>query len=680
MEMKKKSVISFLLILSFLTALVPSAFAADNRHEIRGSYTYFPTLGILGVLDNQTETFTYCDDWFLGNGYDITKDLALISLNFTQASFGKAFVPEDRGYENQKEFLTKCGFEGYDCNYYFKNQSEFDSMAVGCAHKKLSDGSTLLAVGTRGHNYLKEWAGNVNGGTEGDWKGFRLCADQILDFTKQYIADQKITGEIRIWMVGYSRSAISVNLAAGDLDRGYDLGDVTLPRENMFVYVFESPEGSSATDCHDRIFNNIHNFYNPADIVGYVPMDFWGMDHFGEDILLPAAHTDPDYAARRDVMFRELATIPLGPLYLIDTFQMLSLDPARNVPAGPDKITQVEYYDMLVEMLKKVVPTRADFQPYMADIEELLGTILGNSGPEWGQALQTLGRDLAANAVPIVQAGLAGEEPLLDALGNVFFNSLKSSGIAGYTLDEVKALLRNMIPLVVKLIRTDADIVLTLLGNIVTILNAHFTEIELAWLRTLPEEYLTGQQKGGPETESFVAPFRDVKSTAWYAGAVRDAYQKGLMTGIRSDRFDPQGTATRAMIVQILYARAGKPAGAAASGFTDIPSGAWYEDAVNWARAEGVAGGYPDRSFRPEEPVTREQLITILKADGGRNDARRGDLKGFADREEISGWALDAVGWGVAAGLIAGRDGNRIAPKAVATRAEVAQIMTNYTK
>ena len=163
MEMKKKSVISFLLILSFLTALVPSAFAADNRHEIRGSYTYFPTLGILGVLDNQTETFTYCDDWFLGNGYDITKDLALISLNFTQASFGKAFVPEDRGYENQKEFLTKCGFEGYDCNYYFKNQSEFDSMAVGCAHKKLSDGSTLLAVGTRGHNYLKEWAGKLPG-------------------------------------------------------------------------------------------------------------------------------------------------------------------------------------------------------------------------------------------------------------------------------------------------------------------------------------------------------------------------------------------------------------------------------------------------------------------------------------------------------------------------------------
>ena len=78
--------------------------------------------------------------------------------------------------------------------------------------------------------------------------------------------------------------------------------------------------------------------------------------------------------------------------------------------------------------------------------------------------------------------------------------------------------------------------------------------------------------------------------------------------------------------------------------------------------------------------MTREQLITILKSDGGRNDARRGDLKGFADREEISGWALDAVGWGVAAGLIAGRDGNRIAPKAVATRAEVAQIMTNYTK
>ena len=106
--------------------------------------------------------------------------------------------------------------------------------------------------------------------------------------------------------------------------------------------------------------------------------------------------------------------------------------------------------------------------------------------------------------------------------------------------------------------------------------------------------------------------FEDVEKTAWYAGAVDYVCENGLMTGVGGDCFAPNRTATRAEVVTILYRLAGAPAVSGSTGYTDVRPGMWYADAVIWAGARGIVNGYEDRSFRPNDAVTREQLAALL--------------------------------------------------------------------
>lgn len=674
--MKNKKWLSILLCLALVVSLAPAVFAADSN-EITGTYTYCPSMGILGV-PNQTGTFVYSDDYFSGNGYNVTKDLSIISMNFTQASFGKQGVDDANQSDNQQEFLEKCGFTNYDCNKWFKSASTYDSLAVGGASKKLADGTTLLAIGARGHNYFKEWAGDVRGGTSGNWEGFQLAADEILEFTKSYIANHKISGNVKLWMIGYSRSAIAANIAAGEIDDGYNLG-ISIPRENMYVYCYEPPEGVADPNCRDAKYNNIHNILNPADAVPHIPLTAWGLDRYGEDLYVPGAHTDANYASLRDNMLVELNKVPLGQPYMIDLFQMVSLDPSKMALAGDNKITQVEYYEMLEETLAKVIPDRETFVLYQDDLMELMGTLLGNKTSQFGDAISIFLNKLANGATTVVAAGQLGESSLVDVLANMLFDSLNEAGVAGYSFDQVKAMLSNSAPLLVNLIAAGPDVVVTLLANVLTVLNAHYSEVGIAWMRSLPDDYLSNQQKGAPAAD-YVEPFVDVAKSAWCADAVKNVYEKGIMVGTTPTTFEPNSTVTRGMIAQILYANAGKPAVSSKNPFSDVKSGDWYYDAVIWANDNKIAVGFEDGTFKPNAAVTREQLAVILKADKGITAIERADLNKFSDASDVSAWAIDGVSWAVGAGLIAGRGNNKLAPTATATRAEVAQIMTNYMK
>ena len=676
MIMRNKKLLSILLCLALVVSLAPAVFAADGGNVISGEYTYCPSMGIMGI-PNQTGTFTYSDDYFSGNGYDVTKDLTVISMNFTQASFGKQGVAHENQSDNQRDFLEKCGFTGYQCNDFFKSATTFDSMAVGGANKKLADGTTLVAIGARGHNYFKEWAGDVRAGLDGNWEGFQIAADQILDFVKTYIKDQGITGTIKLWMIGYSRSAIATNIAAAAIDDGAKIGNVNLPRENMFIYTYETPEGVVDPNCRAAKYNNIHNIINPNDLVPHVPLTAWGFDRYGEDLFVPQAHTDANYPALRDAMLVELNKVPLGQPYLHDLFQMVSLDPSKMQLAGDGKITQIEYYAMLEEALAKVIPDRQTFYKYQDDLMELMGTLLGNENSQFVDAVMIFLNKLPTAANVIVSAGMAGEEPLVDVVANLLFDSLREAGVSNYNFAQIRAMLANSAPLLVGLITTAPTEVITLLANVMTILTAHFSEIGIAWLRALPDDYLANQSHGSGKP-AYLAPFVDVPANAWCAAPIKNVYEKGIMAGTSATTFEPNSTVTRGMIAQILYAEAGKPAVSGSNPFKDVKKGDWYYDAVLWANANKVAVGFDDGTFKPNAAVTREQIAVILCACAG--GGATADLSKYSDASEISSWAKTGMQYAVGAGLIAGRGNNKLAPKATATRAEVAQIMTNFIK
>ena len=112
------------------------------------------------------------------------------------------------------------------------------------------------------------------------------------------------------------------------------------------------------------------------------------------------------------------------------------------------------------------------------------------------------------------------------------------------------------------------------------------------------------------------------------------------------------------------------------TGFSDVAADAWYADAVLWASQRGVISGYGNNLFGTNDPVTREQIATILWRYAGSPSADAG--QDFADESEIASYAAAAVDWARANGVVSGVDGNRFLPGSNATRAQVATILRNY--
>ena len=184
-----------------------------------------------------------------------------------------------------------------------------------------------------------------------------------------------------------------------------------------------------------------------------------------------------------------------------------------------------------------------------------------------------------------------------------------------------------------------------------------------------------------PAAAANIGSFEDVSDDAWYASAVRFVSEKGLMTGVSETAFDPDGTATRAMIVTILYREAGSPKTEAKSAFQDVPDGKWYTDAVCWAAENGIVTGYSEQVFDPEGAITREQLAAILfryAQKQGSDVSKWDELKAFKDADAVSTWAKEAVQWAVAEGLIDGVTKDTIVPGGNATRAQIAMILMRW--
>jgi len=184
------------------------------------------------------------------------------------------------------------------------------------------------------------------------------------------------------------------------------------------------------------------------------------------------------------------------------------------------------------------------------------------------------------------------------------------------------------------------------------------------------------------ETTEWVNPFSDVVNTDWFYDYVAMVHINGLFTGTSASTFSPNISITRAMFARILANLERVDLTVyTVSRFTDVPDGQWYTSAVEWAADMGIVNGYGNSLFGSNDEITREQMAVMLN--------NYIDFKGitlpivrtpsaFADETELSSWAADAVKAIQTAGIISGRQGNMFAPKATATRAEVATIFARF--
>ena len=156
--------------------------------------------------------------------------------------------------------------------------------------------------------------------------------------------------------------------------------------------------------------------------------------------------------------------------------------------------------------------------------------------------------------------------------------------------------------------------------------------------------------------------FVDVAKSDWFADAVAYVTDKGLMNGTGSDTFSPNASTTRGMLMTVLARYAGE----------DTTGGSpWYQKGMNWAKAKGVSDG-----TNPEVNITREQLVTMLYRYAGSPKAN-GSLDSFSDAASVSSYAVNAMQWAVANGIVNGSNG-KLNPQNNATRAEVAAILMRF--
>ncbi len=168
---------------------------------------------------------------------------------------------------------------------------------------------------------------------------------------------------------------------------------------------------------------------------------------------------------------------------------------------------------------------------------------------------------------------------------------------------------------------------------------------------------------GAPAVSSDVTEiFTDIHAGDWYVAAVQYAYDNQLMNGTTATSFEPNAHASRAMIWTIAARMVGLPTEGGAF---------WYSN----AQAAGVAAGITDGT-NPEGNITREELVTMLYRMVAPEAVTAETLLGqYTDGDLVSDWAVPAMEWALAEGIISGKTATMLDPAGNATRAEIATIL-----
>ena len=170
-----------------------------------------------------------------------------------------------------------------------------------------------------------------------------------------------------------------------------------------------------------------------------------------------------------------------------------------------------------------------------------------------------------------------------------------------------------------------------------------------------------------PETPPTTSSnFADVPSDAYYADAVAWAVSKGITTGTGDGKFSPAAPCTRAQVVTFLWRAAGSPAPSSTASFADVPADAYYRDAVLWAVEKGITNGTGADAFSPDATVDRAQTVTFLYRYAGSPAASGGDFQDVAS----GSYYADAVAWAVSQEITNGTSPTTFAPASNCTRGQ----------
>jgi len=174
--------------------------------------------------------------------------------------------------------------------------------------------------------------------------------------------------------------------------------------------------------------------------------------------------------------------------------------------------------------------------------------------------------------------------------------------------------------------------------------------------------------------------FSDVNESDWFYSDVVYVNKNGLMNGTSENCFSPGATTTRGMIVTVQWRLEGALVEEGKT-FVDVKSDAYYHGAVAWASNHQIVTGYDETNFGPEDEATREQLATIIYryATYKQYDlTKKSTLDEYIDKSQISDYAVPSIQWANANGIITGTSNNTLSPGDYVQRSQLAAILTRF--
>jgi len=180
--------------------------------------------------------------------------------------------------------------------------------------------------------------------------------------------------------------------------------------------------------------------------------------------------------------------------------------------------------------------------------------------------------------------------------------------------------------------------------------------------------------------------FGDIKGH-WAKRTIENMASRLVVSGVSPDRFNPDAEITRAEFAAIIVNALGLYWTDRSHAFHDVVRNAWYEEAVQIAATYGLVSGYADGTFRPDQPITRQEAMVIIaramsltslqsKLTSSEASAL---VSRFADSGDFAGWAVEAAALNIKHGIISGFNG-KVNPLQLITRAETAIVAEKLLK
>jgi len=441
--------------------------------------------------------YHYEDAYFAQSALQYNAHLATLSLDLSLTGGSYSGEP----YQYSKAFLEALGFTGFDVNADYKAAPNENSMAVSAARKQIetAEGAvTLIALAPRGLDYGLEWSSNFEFGLTGDHAGYSRGRDKVLEFLKSYIAQQGVSGRVKVWISGYSRGGSVANLVAGSLDQGYDLGAATLAAEDLYAYTFGAPNVTVAQDPHGSQYGNIFNVVNPYDVIPYVVPSAAGFARYGTDVLMPTKEGNADYAALFEAMKDQFQTLAKQRTYKEFvhkklTFKWLVVPTIATDTSNTSGPSQT-YADVMAILTNEIAKGREGYvNNYEQHIRTLMEWLFATQGADLDGFWEALSTNLAVSSVDIYKdfrAWITGDTTApLQRIHSVVVATMAQYGLPQPTFEETAAMAQAFIALFGEAIVWHPNYMFTMLSNIGYMVTMHQPETALAWMQSLDSNY-----------------------------------------------------------------------------------------------------------------------------------------------------------------------------------------------